>query len=335
MKPTHTLSREALITGILAGILVAGILIYVLFMMGRAHTSLDPGSTAFALEDTTAAHRIVLSRVVEGQATSRIEIIRTPDGGWVMPDGRAVFQPRVKHLLRTMSLIHVKEVLVAEGIVTGKVLLDVVHTAVTVYDDRGRKLRDIQVGTETKDSRGTLMMMAGESRPYIVEIPGHQGYINAFFPTDITLWIENLLFDGTLDRLASVRITYPATPDSNLVMTRTASGWMVAGGQADSTRLQAYLGLFQGKVYAESFAAGDYPGKFKALQAVTPDVQVELQYQDGSQRGFVLFSRDDNPNNYFGWITGENNLLTVQHFVVDKYLRSGRSLLREMTTGAI
>ncbi|MEO1449933.1 MAG: hypothetical protein AAFV07_10430, partial [Bacteroidota bacterium] len=85
-------------------------------------------------------------------------------------------------------------------------------------------------------------------------------------------------------------------------------------------RLQEYIFQFEGPIYAESFAAPRFLDVMGKLKERTPDIIMTLQYENGESRRFFLFDRDDNPNNYFGYIEGVEELLTVQDYVIQKYL---------------
>ncbi|MEZ4777293.1 MAG: hypothetical protein R3D00_29220 [Bacteroidia bacterium] len=308
-------------TYILIGVLAVAMVCYYLFVFDRNESSLNPKDIAFAIDDTSAVKTIAMTKVINGEDIERIILDRLPNGTWQLDKKYPVFQPRINYLLKTMHLIHVKEKLIDEGINTAEHILELTHTRVEIYDQDGL-IKSYLLGTEAKGSRGTLMKLKNARYPYIVEMPGLQGFINTHFTLDRTIWRENLLFDGHIDKIQRISLTYP-DPSKTVQLSREAIGseWRLLGNESplNPDNLEKYLSNFTRKVYAESFAGDTYPGKFEDLQGKTPSVTFSLQYFSGENRTVYLFEREENPNNYFGWVEGNDELLTVQHFVFDKF----------------
>ncbi|MEO1588697.1 MAG: hypothetical protein AAFS00_15515, partial [Bacteroidota bacterium] len=57
------------------------------------------------------------------------------------------------------------------------------------------------------------------------------------------------------------------------------------------------------------------------------DREIHVRYKDGTSRDIYMYVREENPNNFFAWIEGEPELITVQHFVIDKFLKKKSDLL--------
>lgn len=295
---------------------------YFLFFYDQDRSSLPARDTAFATADTAAIARIVLTRYAEGEATARVQLDRSATG-WTLNGRYPAFLPKVRQVLKVLHLVQVQEVLYDQGVTTAERLLDVMHTRIELFDQGGKPIKTLLLGTQTKDARGSLMKIEGAGQPYVVELPGLQGYINASFPLDTTIWRENLLFIADSARLQEVAITY-ADAAASFVLRRPAPGaaWRFTGREQapDSAQLAAYLAAFTGRVYAESFATANYPGLKEKLETQPPDIVFTVSYFDGDSRRIVLYDRTDNLNSLFGWVAGQAELLTIQHFVFDKYL---------------
>ncbi|MDX2245542.1 MAG: hypothetical protein SF052_02115 [Bacteroidia bacterium] len=317
-------------TYILAGTLIAALIFYYFFVYNRDVSSLDSDDISFAVKDTGAVKTIALTKVIEGEDIERIILDRRPNGTWQLDKKYPVFQPRINYLLKTMHLIHVKEKLVDEGIKTAQHILDLTHTRVEIYDEKGL-VKAYLLGTEAKGSRGTLMKLENSRQPFIVELPGLQGFVNTHYTLDRTVWRENLLFDGHRDKIKNISLTYPEAGKSFRLQRESPEGtWQILGNETalHTKNLEKYLSQFDRKIYAESFAEEAYPGKLEELQGKTPSLSFSIGYFTGEIRTIHLFEREENPNNYFGWVEGVNELLTIQHFVFDKF-REERSFFVE------
>lgn len=299
-------------------------------LWGQGSGSLPGAETAFALEDSAAVRRILLERVVKGREEAQVELRRDPAGAWTLNGQYLAFAPPVRRMLRTLSLIHVREPLRGQGEETALRILRTLHTRIRLYDGRGRLLKSYLLGTEARGQLGSLMMLEGARTPYIVELPGHQGYINGFFPLEADFWRENELFYAEQDSIAAIGLRDGKRRlRARLVRESLEAPWRLdLGGMPDSAALRAYLAPFRGKIYAESFAGGSYPGLFGQLRQKSPDQVLTVEYFRRPPIRIYLFERGDNPSGYFGWREDRGELLTVQRFVVDKFLAFPEAWLR-------
>lgn len=302
-------------------IFLAGI--YFLFVRPLSSNSLNEREISFAVEDTASITKIVLTRVAEGKNVQQLMLTRQSPNSWQLNGLYPAFQPRMNTLLETVHLIHVREVLAKAGIEAGKELLDFKHTLVEIYANK-KKIKSYKVGTEGKGGKGTLMMLESARNPYMVEIPGLQGYLNSRYSMEQGVWRENLLFNAHLKNIKSVSIQYTDLKKNSFILSREniESPWQIDDVDAplDDLALKTYLAHFNGKVYAETFANSRYPGKIETLKSSEPTIRLAIDYFSKEKRRINLFERPENPNNYFGWVNESNELLTIQHFVIDKFL---------------
>lgn len=310
-------------TLLLLTILVLAIGTYFLFFFGREGSSLQKEEIDFAVADTSQIDRIVLTQMVNGEPKETRVLDRQASGKWTVDGEYTVLQPRLNALLRTMHLIHVKEVLVDQGLETARKLLGYVHTQVEIFGNDGL-IKAYQLGTETKDSKGTVMMMEGSNTPYIIELPGLQGFVNATYSLDPLHWRENLLFRANLDRIQSISLESNNEANPSFVLKRNSKDEDWTSGdnsqKPNKSDLTVYLSHFQGSIYAETFASERYPDMFAQLQPKEPTYRFSVNYFDGTSRNIILHIREDSGNNYFGWVEGEDELLTIQTYVFDKFL---------------
>jgi hypothetical protein len=314
---------------ILLAILLVALGVYFLFLHNRDSSSVAPDEISFAIEDTSAVYSILLTQYERGSVTQSLGLYRQGDGTWSLNNEFPAFQPRINQLLRVMHLIHVKELLAEKGQESARQIIEITHTKVEAYDRDGDLIKSYYMSVEGKGGLGTLMQLEDASMPVMVEMPGLQGFVNAYYSLDPLFWRENLLFNADLKLIRSIEIQYPQTPEQSLTLLSQVSGlaWEVAGLEVDSFRLAQYLEAYQGKIYAESFANQNYPDMYEELSEKSPDIRFVVNYRDDTQRSFVLFDRADNPNNYFGWVEGGNELLTIQNYVIDKFLLHAGEIL--------
>lgn len=302
---------------------------YFLFFYGKGNTSFGFDDTNFSIEDTASVDQIYLTRVIKGEEKLQLRLKQQGDN-WEINEKYAAFQPRVIQLLSTVHRMRVREGLSEAAQASGLKFMDALHTRLDLYA-KGKLIKSILVGTQTKDAKGTVMMLNGANTPYVLEIPGIQSYLNVYFPMELDIWRENLLFNGKRDLIKAIHIAYDSLPEvRNLdLLNLDQSPIPQDGGFHKSSSLEAYLTLFKGKVFAETFATIPYPNKLGELKSRTADITFGIDYVDGSSRTVHLYNRPENLNNYFAWIEGQEELLTVQRFVMDKFLQEKADFLND------
>jgi|GEM_PF-2247644 len=314
-------------TIILVGILVAALLIYFAFVHKQNAGSLAEWETEFAIDDTAAVTKIHMTCKVDGKTTKQV-ILEKDKGEWKLNQKYTALTPRVNKLLETLHDVEVREPLKEAGRESARMLLAKGRTEIEVYNEKGL-MKAYWVGSETPDRKGTLMQLAESSNPYVLEIPGQQGYLNIRYSTDSKEWREKYLFKADLALIEQMHITHNDSTQTledigvSLIKNSQSNAWQLQGVAQgiDSTKLKEFLALFDGKkIYAESFAGDNYKGKYLELSTQKPDVRFHIKYTDGTNRSILIYRRQENKNNYFGWIEGENELLTIQQYVFEKFM---------------
>lgn len=305
----------------LLGVLAA-LAVLAFFTVGKRDTlrTTSAEETNFALTDTASVSKITLTKMQQGKKVS--EVVMTKEGkNWRLNGEANVSEPQLKLFFKTISAIRVREKVNEKGQTTIQECMKENHVLVAFFKGN-EKLKAYQVGMEGLNHVGSYLRMEGADNGYLVELPGLQGNLNGFFPTETTIWRENLLFDANLGNIQQVEAKFTRKTQLSLLLSRekSTSPWLVNGKPADSTKLKPFLAHFKGKIYFETIAHAKYPGKLQQLQTQLPDIIYTVTYFDGKKRVINLYLREETQENFFAFIEGENLLLTVQHFVMDKFL---------------
>ncbi len=173
----------------------------------RNSGTLDPHDTNFAIEDTASVVRIFIA----DRKGQQLTLERKKGGPWRMGSGKtprpdAVFtlletfrrwevktpvpRPAVQNVFKSLSTISVKvEVAMADG-------------SVQVY----------YIGSGTQDMRGTYAMKEGSELPYILHLPGWEGYLSTRFFANEEEMRERVLLRIQPSNLERLIVEYPAEP---------------------------------------------------------------------------------------------------------------------------
>jgi len=300
--------------GVLA--LLAGIYFFTAFRKGGA--SVDKDEIAFAIRDTAGLEGIRLRLYLNGAAKEEVNLTKA-NGLWVL-DGKAPVNPyQIQTFLGLASRIEMRDKLNDQGRANVLKQLKDRHVLVTyTYADGSEQ--NVLVGSAAVNYVGTYMMVEGFDSPYIVEVPGHDGYITPIFSTNQADWRETVLFSHIAANIRGVALQFEGA-DSSYVLIKDAAGWRVEGApQADTFNIQKYVGQFKGKVYALATAEDKFPGIYDSLKTAKPYAVLQIDDTKTGKAAYVFHKLKDYNDVYVAWNAAKPEPLLVQAFGVARYL---------------
>lgn len=222
-----------------------------------------------------------------------------------------------------------------------------------VYDLDGRKIRTFFVGGEMGKFAGTAMLMQGSERPYVVQIPGFEGYLTTRYSTLLNNWRDRLVFDYKPEDIAEINIKYPLEPLNSFDLTQKNGVLKVSLDSAmqfgdkpvNEHRAKSYLSLFQ-KIYSEGFVNGFYnldtiisQMPTKAFITITDvhgkknSVRIVYFPIDERSKNFGKdiedFADNFNPDRYYAVVNNGADTATVQIPTFSKIFRRGYEFFLE------
>jgi hypothetical protein len=160
---------------------------------------------------------------------------------------------------------------------------------VEVYQGE-RPAKIFYVGHETQDQYGTFMYIEGSSVPFVVHIPGFDGYLTTRFSPAAADWIPHVVFAYDVNEIARIYSDNRAEPGSSFEIRRAGDRFVVSatpGGTPlegiSQNKVASYLGFF-GKLYYE-FTAKDLPDeKLDSIRRAGPFLVMTLETVAGEKR---------------------------------------------------
>jgi hypothetical protein len=278
----------------------------------------------FHITDVNLVGAVELQKVVKGEGKDKLRLERTADNAWKVNGQHTAIQAKVDDFLQLLTQIRVVNKLQEKGQQSALSLLKRNHTRVRIEDRDGKELKAYLIGATGQQQTANIMMIEGADEAYLVSRPGSDGYVSIYYNTVAMNWREKLLFDLQGDNLQEIRTVYSdSLMGFTLKRVSADAPWTIAEGvYADEGRVASYLDLFDGKVFAESFVGDQFPGMRDSLDRRSPDALLYFATLSGEAGALKLFARPENKNNFFGFMQGSPELYTVQHFVVDKFLKT-------------
>ena len=298
--------------------------------------------SSFTIRDTGAIGKIFLSENGSGKSI----LLERKENGWVVNKKYPVLESMLRSLMATMreqEALHPAPAEMREGIIRN---LAGAGIKVEVYDRSGEKMRIFYVGGELHRFAGTAMLMDGSERPYVVNIPGFEGYLTPRFTPELRYWRDRIVFDLTPDQITRVSVRYIQEPLNSFTLTQqggkvsvTLDSSLSLGKSANEGRAKSYLKFFS-KIYAEGFLS-DVPDLDSIVHSMPQKAIVDVQGVNGYHQTASLFyyprtahDMAANPHadtyeeqfsgdRYFAIINGGADTLTVPIASFEKILRRG------------
>ena len=166
------------------------ILIYNGIKNKNTTNSLREDKSDFAINDTLMIEKIIL----ENRSLEKIKLTRdNKNKTWILNDSLLANQHSINLILKTIKEMRVKQPISRSAIQNIIKRMAIQNTKVELFNMR-KKIKTIYIGGETADQLGTYMMISGAKEPYIVHIPGFNGYLSSRFLCKKEAWRSKKIF---------------------------------------------------------------------------------------------------------------------------------------------
>ncbi len=272
-------------------------------------------------------------------------LLERKNGIWMLNNQYPVMAQPINILLTTLNRQ------VAQYPVTQKEYDNVIKmlagesVKVELYDADGDKMKVFYVVGQASSNAGSYMLMEGSDIPYVVQIPGFEGYLSSRYSTDIADWRDRTVIDIAEANLKSVSLTYDDAPLNNFTLRRNAANEfdievdkaLSSGKALNKRRVDVYSKFFE-KVFSEGYINGTVKldsiikssPKKCAIDAVAMDgksqhVDVYLMAVNKRSKNMLTpFPGIDNrydADRFYAVINNFKDTVIIQRFTFDKIFR--------------
>jgi hypothetical protein len=319
-------------------IIIVAVLAAVYFIfVARPWSTLKPELKDFAISDTGAITKFFLA----DKRGNSVTIARNAEGVWMVNDLYEADKTKVNLLLATMHDVTVRNPIAESAFNT--VVADLATEGVKAeFYEGGKRIKTVYVGSSTPDQTGTFMMIDGSSTPFVTHIQGFVGYLSPrFFPFAMK-WKGRKVFDTPLEKVAGVKITYPAQPGNSFELKNTPVTLLNGEGKTirvgDEKFARFYLSGFQ-NLYFEGYDESLSGAKADSIKQLTPFCVIELSRTDGVKtRLQVHYKRvDDHTKSqydregmqqqsdiekYYAFINDEKEVVYIQQYTFGRLFKT-------------
>ncbi|TAH41627.1 MAG: hypothetical protein EYC69_08310 [Bacteroidetes bacterium] len=301
----------------------------------------------FAVKDTASITKIFLAN----RNGNSVTLSRKNDGQWVLNDSLSPRPDVMKNLVTAVYSISVKSRVPQSGY--NNVITDLASGGIKceVYlSNQEKPAKVYYVGNQTADALGTFMMMENSNVPFVMEIPGFNGYLTPWYNPIIEIWIEPVIFRLQADQIKSLSLSYPSFPQWSFSLERNANKFQLAVpsqgkvySEIDSVAVDNYLALYQNVFYEVPEGRLSKATKDSILQTF-PLNELKILTNENKEQGIIIYPmainessiilQDSigNPLKYdvdrmYGFITHEKRWVVIQHYNFDRLFRRAEDFM--------
>ncbi len=192
------------------------VLISVYFLFFRnGFSTISEKDNDFAVQDTGSITKIFMA----DKRNSTVTLTKVRPGVWRVNDHYDVRSDAINNLLITIKMVAVKSIIDPRGAANVVKGLATQAMKVEIYSG-DKRIKMYYVGGPTADQLGTFMLLAnhrnGEnySQPYIMYIPGFDGYLSSRYFIPEVDWRDRTVFRYYPYQMKSVKVAYAGADSS-------------------------------------------------------------------------------------------------------------------------
>lgn len=165
----------------------------------------------FAVQDTATVDKIFLI-----DKNNNSVLLERKENFWTANEKYKARRDFTNLLLETIKKLEVSAPVPDSKL--DKVLKDLSVSGVKceIYQN-GELSKTYYIGGVTDDNTGTYMIMEGSDVPFILRIPGFNGFLNVRYNTEINEWREKIIFNYQFNDIAKVKVEYPGNNTESFI----------------------------------------------------------------------------------------------------------------------
>lgn len=334
------------------------IVIALSFVLTDKNSTLFGNESNFAVRDTANIVKIYMA-----DKNERSILFERTDDGWTLNGKNKAHKMNMEMLLSTLKRLEVKFPVSQKAHNNVITIMAGNSIKVEVYKNDHyinigsfhlfpyvNKTKVFYVGNATQDNQGTVMLLEGAERPYVVTLPGFRGFVAARFTTNTKDWMSHEVFKIPYNRIAEVSVESPEHPSKSYQIRKMEKGYEIMSlvnrqilSVYDTVALYTFLDAFKNINY-ESLLDDMEETKIDSIIHSQPVFIIKVKETNGEEHEIKTFKMkglheqdlhgfesEYDYDRMYGW--QNNQMLMIQYYSFDKitrpieffYLHQGRN----------
>ncbi len=242
--------------------------------------------------------------------TPKTVILKKENEVWKLKNGFAVKKEAINYLLETLRDIEIKRPIAVNEKENILKRMSVQRTKVSIFSNE-KKIKTIYIGGNTQDQLGTYMILENSSEPYVVSIPGFNGYLSSRFSCEENDWKDKMIFNYDKNEIESVHLNYRDTIHSFKIY-------------SNDNISNKYFSYFK-NISSEKFLKNNRDFNIEEIKKRKPIFDISLSLKNGEKIELIGFEKKSSlrgrtsiknydTERFYGLFNGELILIQYQQF---------------------
>jgi Domain of unknown function (DUF4340) len=310
------------------------------FLIAKHPDEFSGSDSNFSVTDTASVGKFFIA-----DPNGKTILVERNDTCWLVNKQYKALPAMVKLILMTFTMQKTLYPVTKAAYNNVIKLLSTDGKKVEVYDRSGKKINSFYVGGISASGSGTNMLIEGSSTPYVVQVPGFNGYLSSRYSTDVADWRDRTVFNVPADQIKSVSVAYPDYPLNSFTITNNNNNLTVAGDPSlnkylsglNTRRVKVFLNYFT-NINSEGYMNG-IPAMDSTLRTTKINSIIDLTTTTGRhyhadiywmpinrRSKNLVMSNPDVPDDYdadrlYAIINDSKDTVMIQQFVFKKLFR--------------
>jgi len=301
----------------------------------------------FAVKNLEKIDKIFISNSATREYAT---VAKGADKVWRVNDNWIVNEVRLQRLLATARDLEIKYQVDED--VRAEIMKQLAATGMkTMFYSNGKLIKSYFVGNPTVDMLSTYIVEEGSDKPYVVHIPGFNGYQTPSYFTDSVEWRNKNIFNIPAKAIKEVKVEWAEKPyasfsiiqakgtEGNIVM-QNAKGEVLS--DVNELKVKAFLNIFTvyegnnlacegfhknfGAARADSIAASPWFYRITVIEKNGKQTTLKLYKKPIQVNTYSAYDENGNPLNYeidkyWGVQNNEPLIMEIQDLIFSKIMR--------------
>jgi hypothetical protein len=292
----------------------------------------------FSVKDTASITKFFIA----DRNNHSVTLERQPDKSWRVNGKYEARQEGVNLLLDACKKISVRTRVAKAAFNT--IVKELASTGIKceIYQNGDKKPSKVYyVGGSTQDVLGTFMMIENSTVPFVMEIPGFNGYLTPRYSSIEKDWRATTVFSYAPQDIKSISMVYNNAPENSFVLERNGNSFSVTSPmthqsikEIDTLRLTNYIAEFRNlhfEGWDVDFTDQQQDSLFHAVPSTVLTVTdvggkknfMKVYPKPISNRSLAQSDSSGNPLKYdldrmYAFMNDKKELFTIQQYVFGK-----------------
>ena len=177
----------------------------------------------FAVADTASIDKMFLADKKGNKAL----LERKSPALWTINGKYPARQDAINFLLKTIKQIEVRSPVGKAALQNVLKELSSTGTKIEIFS-KGDKIKTYYVGGPTQDMLGTFMYIENSAVPFVIHIPGFNGYLTTRYFASADEWRSRIIFQYGEGQIASVRVQNNQHPEESFSVKKDDDHYVTA-----------------------------------------------------------------------------------------------------------